>query len=364
MLMSMLVVASSLLQSPTAPPAYQSRVTLQVRAESGESANSVASYLDLRDMLGSIAPNLVPNSAASAYTGTDRVVLQVSTAGQELLVICASGNERDAVDSGLTQVIEHLRRFEPGQYRARRDQVERARAMLQQAEVALAQIRAAQKKFIADHGAIDPSQRVGMLQSHLSNRTAELAQLEMTVAENVARVDYLRAQLQRLPATVEQTVDVSTGETRMLSKQLDELEQQHAQILVKSGADHEETKLSSAKVAEVRRLLEDRSKARRQVQNDRYAEVEHKLYLVEGDLARDSTRRDLMRKTIGEYEAEIAKLTLIAGEYAQIWSELETAERQLTFARAELGSMERQATGLVGGWFAVIAGPTSQATLR
>lgn len=365
MLLSMLVVVSALLQDPVeALPAYQSRITLQVRAESGETANSVALYLDLRDLLGSIAPNLVPNSAVKAYTGADRVVLHVSTAGPEILVLSASGNDRDAVDSGLTQVVEHLRRFEPGRYRERRDQVERTRAAVEQAAETLAQIKAEQKKFVSAHGAIDPSQRIGMLQSYVSSRTAELTQLEMSVAESMARVDYLRAQLQRVPATLARIVDVNNGETRMLAKQLDRLEEQHAEILVKNGADHADAKQSRAKIEEVRQLLEAHSKVEQHVPNERYAEIEHKLYLLEGDLARDSTRRDVLRRTLADYEAEIAKLTLIAGEYTQIWRDLELAEQHLSGARNEFAIMERNATGLVGGWFAVIAGPTAHATPR
>lgn len=365
MFLSMLVLASSLLQDPVEPPqAYQSRVTLQIRAESGESATSVASFLELRDMLGSIAPNLVPNTAANAYTGSDRVVLNVSTAGPELLVLCAAGSQRDAVDTGLTQVVEHLRRFEPGRYRERRGLVERARATSEQAVASLAQVKAEQKKFVAANGAIDPSQRIGMLQSYVSSRTTELAQLEMTVAESTARVDYLRAQLQRLPATVELSVDVSTAETRMLSKQLDELEQLHAQILVKNGADHADAKQSSAKIAEVRQLLESRSKGSKQMPNVRYAEIEQALYSHEENLARDATRRDVLRRTLAEYEAEIAKLTLIAGEYSQIWRALDDAEQRLSSARNELALTERNAMGLADGWFAVVAGPTSQTTAR
>lgn len=360
-----LILFTALAQAAPVPPvpavpAFQTRVTLQVRTESGETAGSVAGFLMLRDMLGSIAPNLVPLDAAAEESTPDRVVVSVSTSGSEMLVIRAFGDDRAAVEQGAALVVEHLRRIEPGNYRERRDMIDRANAALAKAEATCASALAAQQAYVAKFGAIDPTQRLQLLQSSAANRGAELKQAEMNVAENQARVDYLRAMLQRTPPMAEESVEVNTGETRMLAKQLDDLEALHAQILVKQGAGHAETKASGFKIDEVRQMLADRRFTVRQRPNPRYTEIEQKLYLLEADVAQDVTRRDLMRKMITESEAEAARLTLIAGDYSQIWRAVEGAEQELSQARHEKRNAERAATGLSDGWFAVVAGPTTQ----
>lgn len=363
MFLSTLVLAASLAQEP-APAPFQSRVTLQVRGESGQSAESVAGFLALRDMLGSIAPNLVPSKASEAYTGSDRVVITVSTANSELVVINASGTDQAAVDQGLGSIVEHLRRFEPGAYRARRDVLDRARKALTLAQQTLAELKAEQKKFIASNGALDPTQRIMQIQASLGNRSSESSQLDMSVAELHARADYLRAQLERTPPTIPTRVEVKTAETRELEKQLEDLERLHAQVLVKNGPEHADAKASMTKIDQVRALLASRSSTTRDVENERYAEIEHKLYLLDGDLAQQMTRRDAMRKAAADAEAELARLTLIAGEYTQIWNAIASADVALREAQAEFRQAERQASGLTDGWFAVIAGPTAQASTR
>lgn len=365
MFLSTVVLLASLAQTPAVPaPAFQSRVTLQVRTESGESAGSVASYLALRDLLGSIDPNLVPHVPPNASVTPDQVVVAVSTAGPEMLTICAFGEQRAAVENGMTLVVEHLRRIEPGRYRERRELLDRAIAALAKAERVSEEARSAQNAFVAKHGAIDPTQRLQILQSSVTNRTSELKQSEMNVAEGQARADYLRAMLARIPSTIDESVEVSNGEVRMLMAQLDDLEAQHAQMLVKNGPDHSETKMMSAKIDEVRAMLASRRFTTRKQPNPRYTDVEQRLYGLEADVAQDITRRDLLRKTIEEAEAEAARLTLIANEFSQIWRAVDGAEKLLIDARLELRSAERAGIGLSDGWFAVIAGPTLQSASR
>ena len=141
---------------------------------------------------------------------------------------------------------------------------------------------------------------------------------------------------------------------------MDELEAIHAQMLVKNGAEHADTKASSAKIDEVRAMLASRRILVRKQPNPRYADIEQRLYALEADLAQDTTRRDLLRKSIIEYEAEAARRTLIASEFAQVWRAVDNSERDLIEARQELRNAERASVGLQDGWFVVVAGPTLQ----